>query len=93
MRSKKVWKMAMNVIPIVVGAVGTIPKWTGRIEIMQTTVSLRSSRILGGVLETCCHSDSYERQLANTSVKKLPRSILLLLRLIIIIIIMEVPVV
>ena len=50
------------VIPIVTGILGTIPKWLlkgpedfeirGQVEIIQTTVLLRSARILRSVLET-----------------------------------------
>ena len=41
----------------------------GRAEIIQTSALLRSARILRRVLETCFHSDSSEKALANASVK------------------------
>ena len=54
--------MKMTVIPIVISALGTIPKGLvkrlkmleirGRVETIQTTVLLRSARILRRVLET-----------------------------------------
>ena len=50
------------VIPIVIGALGTVTKGLvqrlkdmeirGRVETIQTTASIRSARILGRVLET-----------------------------------------
>ena len=66
--------MRMTVIPIAVGALGMIPKGVekslkemengGRIKTIQTTVLLRSARILRRVWrheEVCCHQDSSER--------------------------------
>ena len=54
--------MKMTVIPIVVGALGTVPKGMekrlgeleirGRIEAIQTTAVLKSAKILRRVLET-----------------------------------------
>ena len=54
--------MKVTVIPIVIGALGTIPKGLvkglkeleieGRAETIQTTALLRSTRILRRVLET-----------------------------------------
>ena len=41
----------------------------GRAETIQTAALLRTARILRGVLETCCHSDSSEKQSAKTDVK------------------------
>ena len=51
------WNMKMTVIPIVIGALGTIPKGLvkglerleigGRAETIQITVLLKSDRILG----------------------------------------------
>ena len=59
---KKLWIMRVKVIPIVVGALGTVPinlekrleglEIRGRIETTQTTALLQSSRILRGVLVT-----------------------------------------
>ena len=60
---KKLWNMKVTVIPIVIGAFGTISKCLvrrleeleigGRAESLQTTGLLRSARILRRVLETC----------------------------------------
>ena len=59
-------------------AIGTIPKGLvkeledmeirGQVETIQTTSSLRSVRILGRDLETCCHSNPSEKTSANTGV-------------------------
>ena len=56
---KKLWNMKVKVIPIVVGAHGTVPKGLekgleirGRIETIQNTALLQSARILRRVLET-----------------------------------------
>ena len=59
---KKLWNMRVKVIPIVVGALGTIPKSLekrledleirGRIETIQTTALLQSARIPRRVPET-----------------------------------------
>ena len=59
---KKIWNMRVKVVPIVIGALGTVPKGLersldeleirGRIETIQTTALLRSARILRRVLET-----------------------------------------
>ena len=53
---KKLWNMKVKVIPIVVGALGTVPKGLerglenleirGRIDIIQNTALLQSARIL-----------------------------------------------
>ena len=58
---KKQWNMKVMVIPIVIGALSTVTKrWVqrledleirGRVETIQTTVLLRSGRILRRVLE------------------------------------------
>ena len=76
---KKLWNMQVTIIPIVIGAFGTVTKgllkWLedlevgGRVETIQTTALLRTARILRGVLETCCHSDSNEKPSANADVK------------------------
>ena len=57
----KNWNMKVTIIPIVIGALGTITKGlkqgqedleiTGRVETIQTTVLLRSARILRRALE------------------------------------------
>ena len=59
---KKLWNMKVKVIPIVVGALGTVPKGLekglenleirGKLETIQTTALLQSARILRRVLET-----------------------------------------
>ena len=59
---KKLWNMKVKVIPIVVGALGTVPKGLerglenleirGRIDTIQNTALLQSARILRRVLET-----------------------------------------
>ena len=67
---KKQQNMKVTVIPIVIGALGTVTKGSvqgledsdirGQVETIQTTALLRSGRILRRVLETCCLSDSVE---------------------------------
>ena len=59
---KKLWNMKVTVIPIVIGAFGTVTKGLlkgledlevgGRVETIQTTALLRTTRILRRVLET-----------------------------------------
>ena len=59
---KKLWNMKKTIIPIVIGAFGSVTKrlWkgledlevSGRVETIQTTVLLRTARILKRVLET-----------------------------------------
>ena len=59
---KKLWNMKMAIIPIVIGAFGTVTKGLlkgledfevgGRVETIQTTALLRMARILRRVLET-----------------------------------------
>ena len=59
---EKLWNMKVKVIPIVVGALGTVPKGLerglesleirGRIETIQNTALLQSARILRRVMET-----------------------------------------
>ena len=59
---KKLWNMEVAVVPIVIGALGTVAKGlvqgledleiTGRVESMPTTALLRSARILRIVLKT-----------------------------------------
>ena len=60
--SKKLWNMQVTIIPIVIGAFGTVTKGLlkgledlevgGRVETIQTTTLLRIARILRKVLET-----------------------------------------
>ena len=59
---KKLWNMKVTIVPIVIGALGTIKKGLlkgledleigGRVETIQTTALLRTARILRRVLET-----------------------------------------
>ena len=59
---KKLWNMQVTIIPIVIGAFGTVTKGllkgledlkvSGRVETIQTTALLRTARILIRVLET-----------------------------------------
>ena len=59
---KKLWNMTVTIVPIVIGALGTMTKGLlkgledmkvgGRIETIQTTALLRMARILRRVLET-----------------------------------------
>ena len=59
---KKLWNMEVTIIPIVIGAFGTVPKGLlkgledlevgGQVETIQTTALLRTARILRRVLET-----------------------------------------
>ena len=59
---KKLWNMKVTIVPIVIGALGTITKGLlkgledleigGRAETIQTTALLRTTRILRRVLET-----------------------------------------
>ena len=75
---KKLWNMKVTIIPVVIGAFGTITRrllkgledleFGGRVETIQTTALLRTARILRRVLETC-HSDSSEKTLTNADVK------------------------
>ena len=65
---KKLWNMKVTIIPIMIGAFGTVTKVLlkgledlevgGQVETIQTTALLRTARILSRVLETCCHSSS-----------------------------------
>ena len=76
---KKLWNMKVTIIPIVIGAFGTVTKWLlkgledlevgGRVETIQTITLLRMARILKRVLETCYQSDSSEKPSANVDVK------------------------
>ena len=59
---KKLWNMKVMIVPIVIGALGTITNGLlkgledlevgGRVETIQTTALLRTARILRRVLET-----------------------------------------
>ncbi len=59
---KKLWNMKVTIIPIVIGAFGSVTKGLlkglenlevgGRVETIQTTALLKTARILTRVLET-----------------------------------------
>ena len=59
---KKMWNMKVTIVPIVIGALGTVTKGLlkgledlevgGQVETIQTTALLRTARILRQVLET-----------------------------------------
>ena len=59
---KKLWNMKVTIVPIMIGALGTITKGSlkglkdlevgGRVETIQTTALLRTARILRQVLDT-----------------------------------------
>ena len=79
---KKLWNMQVTIIPIVIGAFGTVTKGllkgledleVGRwVETIQTTTLLRTARILKKSWrfeETCCHSISSEKPSANADLK------------------------
>ena len=76
---KRIWNVNVMVVPIVMWALGTIPKGLvrrleeleigGRAKTIQTTALLRSAGILRSVLETWCHSNSNGRLSANVDVK------------------------
>ena len=61
---KKLWNTKVTVIPIVIGALGTVTKGLiiglkdleirGQVETIQTTTLLKSARILRVEEETCC---------------------------------------
>ena len=67
---KKLWNMKVTIIPIMIGAFGTVTKGLlkgledleggDRVETIQTTALLKTARILRRVLETRCHSISSE---------------------------------
>ena len=86
--------MKVTVIPIVISPLGTVTKGLvkglvkgledveirERVETIETTGLLRSTRILRRVLETCCHSDSCEKPLANAGVKNSQISKLIIIK-------------
>ena len=59
---KKLWNMKVTIVPIVIGALGTVTKGllkgledlevSGRVDTIQTTALLRTARILRRVLDT-----------------------------------------
>ena len=78
---KKLWNIKVTVIPIVIGAFGTVTKWLikeledlkirGQVVTIQTIALLRSARIL----ETCCHLNSSEKPSPNANVKNAKRTL------------------
>ena len=76
---KILWNMKVTIIPIVIGALGTVNKGlvqglegleiTGWVKTVQTTALLRLARILRNVPETCCHSNSSRKWSTNADVK------------------------
>ena len=50
-------------------------------ETIQTTALLRSARILGRILWSCCHSNSNEKPSANASVKNSKKSKIIIVSL------------
>ena len=76
---KKLWNMKVTIVPIVIGALGTITKGLlkgledleigGRVETIQTTALIRTARILRRVLETWGDLLFSEKPSANTDVK------------------------
>ena len=74
----------MKVIPIVIGAIGTVNEDVvkgledleirRRLETIQATTFLRSVRLLKRVLEICCHSNSIEKPSTDTGVKSSQKS-------------------
>ena len=76
--SKKLWNMKVTIVPIVIGAFGTITKGFlkarqedlevgGRVETIQMTALLRTARILRRVLETWGDLLSLKLQLKTIS--------------------------
>ena len=84
-RKIKIKKMEhkVTIIPIVIGALGTVTKLLlkgledlevgGQVETIQTTALLRTATILRRVLEICCHTNFSEKPSANTDVKNSKR--------------------
>ena len=77
---KKLWNRKVTIIPIVIGAFGTVTKrlfkglkdleFGGRVVTIQTTALLRTAKYLDEswwLKETCCHSNSSERPSANAA--------------------------
>ena len=75
---KKLWNMKVTIIPIVIGAFGTVTKRLvkgledlkigGRVETIQTTALLKTEESWR-LEETCCYSISSERPSAYADVK------------------------
>ena len=79
MKKKKLWDMKVMVMSNVIGALRTVTKGLiqgledleirGRVETIQTTALLRSTRILRRVPENCCHSNSSEKPSVKAGVE------------------------
>ena len=80
--SKKLWNMKLTIIPIVIGALGTVTKGlVQELEGLEIRGDWRPSKLLHywerpeyweefcRLQETCCHSNSSERLSAKTGVK------------------------
>ena len=73
--------MKVSIVPIVIGAFVTVSEGmlkgledledSERVETIQTTVLLKTAKILRSVLETCSHSNSSERRRVNDKEKQL----------------------
>ena len=98
---KKLWNMQVTIIPIVIGAFGTVTKGLlkgledlevgGRVETIQMTALLRTARILRRVLETWGDLQSLRLQrkpMAKADVKSSNEWIIKIIIIIIILIIM-----
>ena len=69
---KKLWNMKVSIVPIVIGAFGTVTEWLlkaledlevgGGVETIQTTALLKTAKILRRVLETWGHLLSLKLQ-------------------------------
>ena len=79
---KKLWNMMVTIIPIMIGAFGTVTKELlkglkdlevgGRVETIQTTALLKRTEYCGEswrLEETCCQSISSERPSAYADLK------------------------
>ena len=76
---KKLWNMKVMIIPIVIGALGTVT--TGLLQELENLDEWRPSKLLHywdrpeyweeslRLEETCCHSNSSEKPSANAGVK------------------------
>ena len=76
---RELWKaMDMKEMPIIAGALGTIPKGLVRKQKEQEIrgrIKTRRRRV-AGIGETCCHLDSNNRPTVKTAVKKLAKYVI-----------------
>ena len=85
---KKLWNIKVTVIPIVTDVLGTVTKGLvqalgvleikERMETIQTTDQPKYRKDSWKPEETCCHSDSREKPLANAGVKNSQKSIIIM---------------